>query len=523
MKIESLKNKTALFSVSDKSEIEDFARDLITKGFTIIATKGTAEYLKHCKIKCHSIKEITGFSDLFDGRVKTLHPKLMGGILADRDKEEHLSEAARNDIPLIDIVVINLYPFEETITKSDTDEATAIENIDIGGITLLRAAAKNFHSVYVITDPRDYQLVIKDLDEENDSNTKTLRRKLAQKAFTLSAYYDSIIADYFQSKNEAPKEFPSIIPGGFRKIKDIRYGENPHQKASLYERSYYRGVSIPKSVIHSGRELSYNNINDLDAVIGMLLDFDEPFAVVVKHTTPCGAATAQSLRVAYEDALASDEMSAFGGIVGLNRKVDFQTAETIHKTFFLECIIAPGYEPEALNLLMKKKNRRIISCGDLKTYDYESLWQQKSIAGGILLQDRDSFSINGFKFDIVTETAPSEKQLHSLSFAMKIVKHIKSNAVVIVDGTKTVGIGGGQTSRVDASLIAIRKAGDKIRGAVAASDAFFPMSDGLEVLAKAGIKAVVQPGGSKRDSEVIEVANRYGIAMVFCGERHFRH
>jgi len=360
-------------------------------------------------------------------------------------------------------------------------------------------------------------------DLKNEKDSLELRRRLAEKAFTHTACYDSIIAAYFRSQNGLPEGFPQLLRGGFRKMSDLRYGENPHQKAALYRAGFYRGVSLANSTVHSGKEISYNNINDLEAVLGMLLDFDEPFAVVVKHTNPCGAACADTLSKAYADAFACDEKSAYGGIVGLNQTVDLETARLIHDTYFLECIIAPGYEPAALELLVKKKNRRIISCGKLTINQFESGWESRHIMGGMLLQSRDLFDRGGFNYQYVTECKPSDKQLQSLGFAMKIVKHTKSNAIVIADGTKTVGIGAGQTSRIDSALIATLKAGERAQGEVAASDAFFPMPDGLETLALAGVKAVVQPGGSKKDPEVIETANRHGISMVFTGERHFKH
>ncbi|MBD3234717.1 MAG: bifunctional phosphoribosylaminoimidazolecarboxamide formyltransferase/IMP cyclohydrolase [candidate division Zixibacteria bacterium] len=513
--------KTALVSVADKTGIEIFCKKLIEAGVNIIATGGTYRFLADNGIECGKIEDITGFPDLFDGRVKTLHPWIMGGILADRHKQPHLKAAEEHRISLIDIVVVNLYPFEEIVNKEGITHSDAIENIDIGGITLIRAAAKNHETVYVVTDPADYDAVIDELNSNRD--TDELRRKLAEKAFNRTAHYDSLISAYFRSVNGLPDEFPELLPSGYRKSQNLRYGENPHQKAALYKNGYFNGVSLAKAILHSGREISYNNLNDLEAVLEMILDFEEPFAVIVKHTNPCGAAVAENLAQAYSDALACDEMSAFGGIVGVNRIVDMETAKRIHDTFFLECILAPGYEPEALELLTRKKNRRIISCGDLRLHDYESGWTTKPIMGGQLVQSRDRFIPDSFDFETATKSEPTEEQLKSLSFAMKIVKHIKSNAIVIVNGTKTVGVGAGQTSRVDSAMIAVRKAGERAMDAVAASDAFFPMPDGLETLAKAGVTAVIQPGGSKRDPEVIEAANNHKIAMIFTGRRHFKH
>ncbi|MCP4632562.1 MAG: bifunctional phosphoribosylaminoimidazolecarboxamide formyltransferase/IMP cyclohydrolase [candidate division Zixibacteria bacterium] len=516
-------DRYALFSVADKTGIDSFAKSLVEIGIKIIATGGTSKYLRDNGIESIKVEDITGFPHLFEGRVKTLHPNIFGGILADRTKGEHLKTASENKIPLIDIVVVNLYPFEETASKTDVSEDDAIENIDIGGVALIRAAAKNFHSVYVVTDTDDYSNVSAFLQNNDSENSLVFRRRLAEKAFVHTSNYDSVISGYLKGANGLPDEYPELMTFGFRKHQELRYGENPHQKATLYRNSIHKGVSLTNATIHSGKELSFNNIYDLESVLAILLDFDEPFAVVVKHTNPCGAASADTLAQAYTDALECDEMSAFGGIVGLNRVVDMETAQKIHKTFFLECIIAPGYEPDALELLVKKKNRRIVSVGDLQTFDHESRWEGRFVTGGLLVQSRDKFKEGGFDLITVTAQQPDDEQLKSLIFAMKIVKHIKSNAIVICSGTKTVGVGAGQTSRVDSAMIAVRKAGDKAKGAVSASDAFFPMPDGLETLTNAGVIAVIQPGGSKKDNEVIEAANNAGISMVFTGERHFKH
>jgi phosphoribosylaminoimidazolecarboxamide formyltransferase/IMP cyclohydrolase len=516
-------SRTALMSVADKTGVETFAGHLREMGVRIVSSGGTSKYLKDKGIDNIDIESLTGLPQMFDGRVKTLHPVVFGGILADREKESHLKTAAEHNIDMIDIVVVNLYPFESTVSGSDIDEKTAIENIDIGGVALIRAAAKNFRSVYIITDPSDYGKVIESLKNPGDNDSIELRRYLAEKAFRHTAYYDSLIGAYFRSGMKSDSAFPGETVFGFRKISDLRYGENPHQKAALYRNSLHRGVSLANSTLHSGKELSFNNIYDLEAVLTMLLDFPDPFAVIVKHTNPCGAACGGSIAEAYADALACDEMSAFGGIAGVNRVVDRQTAESIHNTFFLECVIAPGYEDNVLDLLKKKKNRRILSCGELKSYENEIGREARMIMGGMLMQSRDRFGEPGPNMNVVTNVRPTARQTESLSFAMRICRHIKSNAIVIVDGRKTVGIGAGQVSRVDSSIIAVRKAGDRADGAVAASDAFFPMPDGLETLARAGVRAVIQPGGSKKDPEVIAAADNMGIAMVFTGERHFKH
>jgi phosphoribosylaminoimidazolecarboxamide formyltransferase/IMP cyclohydrolase len=520
-----VKIKRALLSVSDKRGITELAKALSKLGLEIVSTGGTQAELKKEGIKSISISSFTGFPEILGGRVKTLHPKVFGGILAKRKDEQHKKELGEQDIKCIDLVVVNLYPFEETVNKANVTHEEAIENIDIGGPSMIRAAAKNFESVAVVVNPERYDQIIKELEENGGSLCLSTRMELAQEVFQYTAHYDSVIANYFNKLSPAKEdEFPDYLNLSYGKIQTLRYGENPHQKASFYKNPLFKGPSIPRCEILSGKELSYNNINDLDAALAMLEDFPEkPFAVLLKHTNPCGAACADTLTQAYEDALACDPVSAFGCIIGLNKVVDLETAKKIDETFFVECVVAPGYEPEALELLKKKKNRRFLACPDLLKPTIDKTTEVKIIKGGALVQTPDDHQIKENDLKVVTEISPTPEQIKSLLFAWKMVKHVKSNAILLAQGEKIVGIGAGQMSRVDSSIIAVRKAGDKAKGSVLASDAFFPMRDGVDVAAEAGVKAIIQPGGSKGDPEVIKAANEHKIAMIFTGIRHFRH
>ncbi len=516
-----IKIKRALISVSDKSGLVEFARKLAGFGVEIISTGGTLNELKKNGIKAVSISSFTDFPEILGGRVKTLHPRVFGGILALREDAEHKDEMKEQKLKLIDLVVVNLYPFEETISKPEVTEPEAVENIDIGGVSLIRAAAKNYNYVAVITTPGEYEKIINELDQNKGSLSLSTRHDLARKAFRHTAHYDSAISGYFERKEA--EEFPSSLNPYYEKVQDLRYGENPHQKAALYRVPGFRGASIATSQILSGKELSYNNIVDLDSAMGMVEDFDKPFVCILKHSNPCGAACAETLVQAYENAFASDPVSAYGGIIGLNRIVDMETAQKIDQTFFVECVLAPGYEPEALELLVKKKNRRFLACPELLKNKLSGQKIYKMIKGGILLQDADEYQLKESELRVVSQTQPTSEQMKSLLFAWKMVKHIKSNAILLVQGEKTVGVGAGQMSRVDSVIISVRKAGERAKGSVLASDAFFPMRDGVDEAAKAGIKAIIQPGGSKGDPEVIKAADEHGIAMVFTGIRHFRH
>ncbi len=518
-----IKIRRALISVSDKKNLTYLAKGLEKFGVEIISTGGTEAYLKKVGIKTTSISDFTDSPEILGGRVKTLHPKVFGAILAKRDDEQHKKDIAKHNLRPLDMVVVNLYPFEETIKKENVTPDEIIEQIDIGGVTLLRAAAKNHLWVAIVTDPDSYERIIQEMEENQGSLSLSTRMSLALEAFKHTASYDRTISNHFQKEIKKEDEFPLIISSSYQKIQDLRYGENPHQRGAFYKDLDYNGPSIASSELLSGKELSFNNINDLDATLGMIQDFEKPFAAVVKHTNPCGAACGNTLAQAYEDALASDPLSAFGCIIGLNRVVDLKTAEKIHETFFVECVIAPGYEPEAFQLLKKKKNRRFLRCPELPDSKRSTGYDLKTVKGGLLIQTSDQHQITEKDLKVVTQAQPDPEQIKSLLFAWKIVKWIKSNAIVLVQGEKTVGIGAGQMSRVDSVIIAKRKAGPRSQGAVLGSDAFFPMRDGVDEAARAGVKAIIQPGGSKGDPEVIKAADEHNIPMVFTGIRHFRH
>ncbi len=511
--------RRALLTVYDKTNIIELARKLREFDIEIISTGGTMKELRKGGLEVKSVSDITGFPEILDGRVKTLHPKIHGGILARRDKGEHISQLSMHHILLYDLVVVNLYPFEKVISSGDVSEDIALENIDIGGPTMIRSAAKNFPHVTVITSPDHYGLLVEELAENNGATTPEFRKRMAKTAFERTAAYDTAISSWFQGEEG---EFPHTLNLSYNLKSTLRYGENPHQKASLYELPDYPHTSLAKGELLSGKELSFNNIWDLEAGLQMALDFDRPFAAVIKHTNPCGAAIGETLAEAYQKALASDPLSAFGSVIALNRRVDMETANLLHETPFIECILAPGFDDDSLELLRKKKNRRLLDVGDLKRAP-ENSFEFRPLRGGILAQSPDRHEIDKDNLQFVTEKRPSDDEIDELLFAFKIVKHIKSNAIVICKDMATVGVGAGQTSRVDSSMIAVRKAGERAKGAVAASDAFFPMPDGLEVLAEAGVTAIIQPGGSKKDPEVIDAANRMGIAMVLTGLRHFKH
>lgn len=520
-----VKIRRALLSVSDKTNLIDLAKVLAKLGVEIISTGGTQTALKEAGIQSVSISSFTGFPEILGGRVKTLHPKVFGGILAKREDQQQKKEVTEQDIKYIDLVVVNLYPFGKVIVKKEIKQEEAIENIDIGGPSMLRAAAKNHQSVAVVVNPEKYGQIIEELEQNKGALSLETRLNLASDVFQHTAYYDSMIAGYFKETVPTKEdEYPQYLTMGWEKVYGLRYGENPHQKAAFYKNVGFKGASIARCEILSGKEISYNNINDLDAALAMIEDFpDRPFAVVLKHTNPCGAACGDTLAKAYEDALACDPVSAFGSVIGLNRIVDMETATKLHETFFVECVLAPGYEPEALELLKKKKNRRFLACPDLLNPRISEKNLVKVIKGGALLQTPDEYQLKESELKVVTELAPTPEQIKSLLFAWKIVKHVKSNAILLVQGEKTVGIGAGQMSRVDSSKIAAMKAGDKAKGSVLASDAFFPMRDGVDAAAEAGVKAIIQPGGSKGDPETILAANEHKIAMVFTGIRHFRH
>ena len=520
-----MKINRVLVSVHNKAGLLDLAKGLRQYDVEIISTGGTLKALKDAGVPAVSVSDITGFPEILDGRVKTLHPKVHGGILFRRDVEQHRQQAKDHSIAPIDLVVVNLYPFESVAVKPGVAEEEVIENIDIGGPAMIRSAAKNFADVTVITSPDDYPALLDELNNNDGATTLEFRRKMSVAAFARTASYDAAILSWFNvgAQHAAPAtEFPESLALSFNKISALRYGENPHQRAALYARPNFPFVSVAKGKLLSGKELSFNNIWDLEAGLQMVLDFEEPFAAVIKHTNPCGAAVGRTLSDAYKKALDADPVSAYGSVIALNRTVDMETAKLLHETPFVECILAPGYEPESLALLQKKKNRRLLDVGPLTDLP-ESEYEYRPIIGGLLAQTRDRFDVKRENLQVVTKVAPSDAQIDELLFAFKIVKHIKSNAIVICKDKATVGVGPGQTSRVESSVIAVRKAEERARGAVAGSDAFFPMPDGLEVLAEAGVVAVIQPGGSKADPDVIAAADRLGVAMVFTGIRHFKH
>lgn len=519
------KIQRALLSVSDKSGVLELAQELNRLGVELLSTGGTAKLLQEAGLPVKEVSEHTGFPEMMDGRIKTLHPKIHGGLLGRRGTDEAIM--AEHDIAPIDLVVVNLYPFEATIKRDDCTLPMAIENIDIGGPTMLRAAAKNHASVTVLIDPADYSRVIEQLEQAGGVDDAT-RFDLAVKTFEHTANYDGAIAN-FLGKIEIEGEttdFPRTFNTQFNKAQDMRYGENPHQKAAFYTEAEPEIGSIAAAEQLQGKELSYNNIADTDAALECVKAFPEsPACVIVKHANPCGVATADDLLTAYDLAYQTDTTSAFGGIIAFNRTLDAATAQAIIDRQFVEVIIAPEISDEAKAVISQKANVRLLCCGALPEQHSEGL-DFKRVTGGLLVQDRDTALVTADELKVVTKKAPSEEQMLDLLFAWRVAKFVKSNAIVYVNKQQTVGIGAGQMSRVVSSRIAGIKAEDAgltVPGAVMASDAFFPFRDGLDAAAEAGISAVIQPGGSMRDDEVIAAADEHGIAMVFTGMRHFRH
>lgn len=504
----------ALISVSNKSGVVDLARNLVQFGVEIISTGGTARYLKEHGIKVVEVSEITSFPEILDGRVKTLHPLIHGAILAKRDSFSHAEELKKFSIHPVDIVVVNLYPFKETVSRTDNMEEI-VENIDIGGPTLLRSAAKNFKDVLVLCDPKDYSWLTGKLSNQ-EKITFEERMRLALKAFRHTACYDVVISEFFARKSRE-RCFPEVLVTGFEKITDLRYGENPHQKAALYREPFVKASSIVSAKQLHGKELSYNNVCDADSALAIVKEFDMPCAVAVKHTNPCGVACSGDIHEAFEMAYRADPMSIFGGIVAFNREVDESLARRLNE-IYLELILAPGYSEEALDILKRKKNLRVLIV-DLSKNDGDL--EFRKISGGILVQTKDDFDYE--KLSVVTKRSPTQNELEDLLFAWKVVKHVKSNAIVLAKNHRTLAIGAGQMNRVWPTEHCVRVAEKEAKGSALASDAFFPFPDALEVAAKAGVSAVIQPGGSIRDDQVIKVADLYNIAMVFTGTRHFKH
>jgi len=537
------KIQRAILSVTDKTGLADFARQLTKLGVELISTGGTAKLLRDSGIAVKDISELTGFPEMLDGRVKTLHPKVHGGILHRREDPAHRAAVAEHGIAAIDMVVVNLYAFEKTAAKPGAGFDELIENIDIGGPSMIRSAAKNFHDVAIVTSPNDYQAIAEELARAQGSLSLETKWKLAQKAFATTAAYDSVIASTLEGipdinnfQPPAPAElrsagqpgaaiptssgtFPQTLRLSFQKTLDLRYGENPHQKAAMYSDGSGLGVANGRQL--QGKELSYNNIVDLQAAWDLAQEFsgpeDEPVCAIIKHTNPCGTATGKTLAEAFKRALECDPVSAFGGVIGVNRPIDAAAAEEMHK-LFVEVIGAPGFDQAAKEKFASKKNLRL-----LEIVPAAPAWVLKNVSGGILLQDADMRPLQASDLRVVTRRAPTPEETRALLFAWKVCKHVKSNAIVYARDGQTVGVGAGQMSRVDSAKIGAMKAQLPLAGTVAASDAFFPFPDGVEEIAKAGATAIIQPGGSQRDPEVIAAADRLGLAMLFTGVRHFRH
>ncbi|ADU28705.1 bifunctional phosphoribosylaminoimidazolecarboxamide formyltransferase/IMP cyclohydrolase [Evansella cellulosilytica] len=509
--------KRALVSVSDKTGIIPFVQKLESLGVEIISTGGTKKALAEAGVKVIGIEDVTQFPEMMDGRVKTLHPNIHGGLLARRDVDAHMNAAKEHGIELIDFVIVNLYPFQQTIEKPASTYADAIENIDIGGPSMIRSAAKNHASVSIIVDADDYDVVIEELEANGEVSVER-KRKLAAKAFRHTAAYDALIAEYLTK--QVGEETPEKLTVTYNLKQTLRYGENPHQKASFYEKPLGNLTSIARAKQLHGKELSYNNINDADAALAVIRDFKEPAVSAIKHMNPCGVGVGENVYEAYMKAFEADPVSIFGGIVASNREVDAMTAEKM-KEIFLEIVIAPSFTEEALEILTEKKNLRLLTVDFAADQPVEQF--VKSVAGGALLQDEDTLSYEDVTLKIATKREPTEDELKQLKMAWNVVKHVKSNAIVLGKADQTIGIGAGQMNRVGAAKIAIEQAGEQAKGAVLASDAFFPMNDTVEAAAKAGITAIIQPGGSVKDQDSIDKADEYGITMVFTGVRHFKH
>ena len=513
--------KTALLSVSDKSGLVPFARALVKQhGYRLLSTGGTAKLLEKEGIPVTEVSDYTGFPEMMEGRVKTLHPKIHGGLLARRDKPDHMAAANEHGIDMIDLVVVNLYPFEATVAKPDVTFAQAIEQIDIGGPSMLRSAAKNHASVTVVVDTADYDRVLAAMDDA--TALKALRRELALKVFQRTAAYDKAISVYLESQQEEPSldaisDIPAELNLQLPRVKNLRYGENPHQKAALY------GSFFDCFEQFQGKELSFNNIIDITAATYLIGEFQKPTVAILKHTNPCGVASADSLTEAWEQAFATDQQAPFGGIIVVNQTLDADLAKIIGQ-IFCEVIIAPDFTPAARKLFAKKKNLRLMKVKGALPAD--SLREVRSVVGGALLQDRDTMPDRPNDWKIVSKRQPTDEEMRAMIFGWNVVKHVKSNAIVYAGCERTLGIGAGQMSRVDSSKIAVWKAGEEglsLEGSIVASDAFFPFADGLIAAAEAGAKAAIQPGGSVRDEEVIAAADERDMAMIFTGKRHFRH
>ncbi|PIQ90720.1 MAG: bifunctional phosphoribosylaminoimidazolecarboxamide formyltransferase/inosine monophosphate cyclohydrolase [Candidatus Omnitrophica bacterium CG11_big_fil_rev_8_21_14_0_20_41_12] len=518
-----IKIKRALISVSDKNGVVELARELNNFGVEIISTGGTAQLLKANNIAVTEVSAYTGFPEILDGRVKTLHPKIHAGLLALRNNSKHMQVLDEHKIAPIDMVVVNLYPFEKTANKPQVSSEEIIENIDIGGPSMLRSAAKNCQSVAVICNPQRYIQVIAELKKNNGAVSTDLMRQLGIEVFSHTSKYDAAIYNYLSSNFEDRKKSSGVFPDelilAFEKIQDLRYGENPHQQAAFYKEKGKSAGLINLNQLQ-GKELSFNNILDLNSATELVKEFQGPAAVIVKHNNPCGVCEDKDLSKAYLGAWKTDKLSAFGGIVALNRKMDLKTAQAIIKSGFLECIIAPSFDQQAVTLFKEKKNLRLLQLDDLKMVDESQI---KRVSGGALLQSKDLATLNLDNLKVVTKKKPSKAEWKSLIFSWKVAKHVKSNAIVLAVGTRTVGIGAGQMSRVDSVMIAKNKSGKSSKNCCLASDAFFPKPDAISWAHKAKAKAIIQPGGSIADQEIIAACNKYKISMVTTGIRHFKH
>ncbi len=512
----------ALISVSDKSGIVEFSKELASFGVEILSTGGTAKLLRDAGLTVKDVSEFTGFPEMLDGRVKTLHPKVHGGLLGMRSNPEHVAKMKEHGIENIDMVIVNLYPFESTVAKEGCLLEDAIENIDIGGPTMLRSAAKNYPDVTVLVNAGDYAAVLAEMKTSGGSVSPKTNFGLAVKVFQHTAAYDGAISNYLGARlGEGVADYPETFTLQVNKAQDLRYGENPQQTAAFYVEKGVIEPCVSTAVQLQGKELSFNNIIDLDAAIETVKEFDKSAAVIIKHTNPCGVALADSPLSAYLKARECDPVSAFGGIVGFNRQVDADTARELTSTF-LEAVIAPGYSQEALDIFTAKKNVRVMQVPLLTEYRSTG-YDLKKVVGGLLVQGRDLGMVRALECRVVTERTPTASEYEALDFAWRVCKHVKSNAIVFTSRDQTVGIGAGQMSRVDSSRIAVQKALLPTKGTALASDAFFPFRDGVDAAAEAGVTAIIQPGGSVRDEEVIKAANEHGIAMVFTGMRHFKH
>lgn len=517
------KVRRAILSVFNKEGIADFAEGLQSLGVEILSTGGTYKLLKEKGISVKEVSEQTGFPEMLDGRVKTLHPKIHGGILGRRDDPKHLGEMKSQGIDPIDLVVVNLYPFKETIAKPGVTLEEAIENIDIGGPTMLRSAAKNYRDVIVVVDPRDYTDILNELKKSDDGLSEAKRFALAQKVFFYTSDYDRAIFSYLQAREGKEEKFPDRLVLQFEKIQALRYGENPHQQAAFYKDAQVNeGLAIAKQLW--GKEMSYNNTLDTHAAFELAKEFREPAAVIVKHNNPCGVATGATLAEAYRKAKATDPVSAFGGVAAFNRPLDAETAKEITSTF-MEVVIAPVIEKDALELFQKKKDLRILEAGERAMEGANSgRLDFRRVTGGLLVQEWDAAMIGDPKsLKVVSKRVPTDDELAALLFSWKVCKHVKSNAIIFARPGETVGIGAGQMSRVDSVKLATMKAQSPVQGCVMASDAFFPFRDGIDAAAQAGIVAVIQPGGSIRDPEIVQAVDEHRMAMVLTGFRHFRH